>query len=113
MRNPHLYLDIPVLLVSGSFRKSPPPETALFKSFSLDTIVKGMKVPELRSFSSGSDGSEELGEMVRRQRDQFTLYKVAERKGSKFDDIRFIARLQAEVDKMIGAAGVRLDCSES
>jgi hypothetical protein len=113
MRNPYLYLALTGLLLSGCFRKPPQPETALFRDFSLASVVEGMKVPELQSLSGGGGGSESLGDIVRRRRDSNATYKIADREGSKFNEARFITQLKAEVDKVIGASGVRLDGSGS
>jgi len=112
MRNPYLYLALTGVLLSGCFRKPPQPETALFRDFSLASVVEGMKVPELQSLSGGGGGSESLGDIVRRRRDSHATYKITEREG-KFDETRFISQLKREVDKVIGASGVRLDGSGS
>jgi len=113
MRTLYFILTMTVLMFSGCFQKPPQPETALFHDFSLETIVSGMKTPELQSVSTGFGKTEALGEIVRRRRDQFGIYKIAEREGSKFDDIRFLSQLRAEVVKIVTSSGMRIDGSGS
>ena len=113
MRRPYLCVVITVLLLCGCRPKPVAPATDLFQNFSPESIINGMKVAELQSLSSGVGKSESPGDIVRRRRDYYAIYKITEREGSKFDEAGFIAQLKAEVQKVIGAAGVRLDSSGS
>jgi hypothetical protein len=114
MRYPYVFLAVAILVgVCCSRQKPPAPETALFRDFSLASVVDGMKLPELQSISGGSGGSESLGSVVRRRRDFDLTYKITDHEGSRFDEDKFIDQLKDQTEMLVRAANARLDAGGS
>ena len=113
MRRIYLCLVVISVLLPACSRTQSQPSTVAYQSFSLQSIVERMNVPELESMSGDYGGSETREETVRRRRDFNLTYRIKEREGVKFDEFKFIKQLQAEVEKAIREYDVRIDGSGS
>jgi hypothetical protein len=110
MKGYYLSLFVTVLLLSGcAGQKQPEPETAMFRDFSLASVVERMNVPELKPVSGGKGSSEDTGEKTRRRRDFHLTFQIEEREGTKFNGDSFIFQLKDEIEKVIQDSGVRLN----
>ena len=106
------YLSLVVILFtlsSCAWEKQTEPATAMFRDFSLPTVVERLNVPELEPSSGGGGSSESLGETVRRRRDFILTYRIEEHEGAKFDGANFIGQLKDEIEREMRASGVRIN----
>jgi len=112
MRRIYLCVVVISFVLPGCSRQWEP-STVLYRSFSLQSIIERMNVPELESVTGDYGGSESKEETVRRRRDFNLTYRIKEREGVKFDQAKFIHELRAEVEKAIRESNVRIDGSGS
>jgi putative VirB-like lipoprotein len=108
MRRIYLFLIVISLLLAGCSRQWEP-STVVYRSFSLQSIIERMNVPELESVSGDYGGAETKEDTVRRRREFTLIYRINEREGVRFDEGKFFHQLQAEVEKAIRESDVRID----
>ena len=107
MRSCSVSLLFTVVLLSGCGSQKQP-ETAMYRGFSLASVVERMNVPELTHVSGEVGGTESVEEKTRRRRDFNLTYQIEEREGTRFDDSNFIILLKVEVERVMLESGVRL-----
>ena len=106
MRHFFFLLVVAGLAFAGcSGRKSPDPETRLFREFSLAEAVGRVSPPELSGPSGSSGYSSSPG--VSGRKDFSLTYMIGEAGGAAFDEGGFIRKLKAEAERAADDAGVR------
>lgn len=114
MRRIYLFSVVVLFWLSGcSSGKQSEQPTDVFSDFSLPSVVERMRVGELEPMDVGSGGSESLGEPIRRRRDFNLTYRIKEGEGARFDEVKFIARLRTEIERLMRDAAVRVEGSGS
>ena len=114
MKKPLHLLLFSLVVFSGCYGgKQPPTETSLFREFSLSSMIRNMRIPELQAQSGNEGKSESFGDPVRRRRNSDVTYLLIDTPGAKFDDEKFLQQLGSEIERIIAEAGLRIDSRSS